>query len=100
MVEAITIIANDEVNPDHTSGLESKAWYKTIVVNLKRAAENSQSKYQQLLGKPFASAELLLGNNYASFVWLAGFIEASGSPESKIRIFLGYIFSFPQTDNV
>jgi len=35
------------------------------VVNLKRAAENSQSKYQQLLGKPFASAELLLGNNYA-----------------------------------
>lgn len=64
LVEAITIIANDEVNPDHTSGLESKAWYKTIVVNLKRAAENSQSKYQQLLGKPFASAELLLGNNY------------------------------------
>ena len=69
MVEAITIIANDEVNPDHTSGLESKAWYKTIVVNLKRAAENSQSKYQQLLGKPFASAELLLGNNYTlSFI--------------------------------
>ena len=65
LVEAITIIANDEANQEHTSGLESKAWYKTIVVNLKRAAENNESKYRQMLGKPFTSAELLLGNNYA-----------------------------------
>ena len=31
LVEAICIIANDENNPDHTSGLESNAWYKTIM---------------------------------------------------------------------
>lgn len=64
LVEAICIIANDENNPDHTSGLESNAWYKTIVVNLKRAAESNENKYRKLLEKPFASAELLLGNNY------------------------------------
>ena len=66
LVEAIGIIADDESNPDQTSGFESKAWYKTIVVNLKRAAENNEAKYRQMLGKPFASAELLLGNNYVS----------------------------------
>lgn len=65
LVEAIGIIAGDENDPGHTSGFESKAWYKTIVVNLKRAAENQEAKYRQMLGKPFASAELLLGNNYA-----------------------------------
>ena len=66
LVEAIGIISNDEENPDHTSGFESKAWYKTIVVNLKRAAENNENKYRQMLKKPFAAAELLLGNNYAA----------------------------------
>lgn len=65
LVEAIGIIANDDKNPECTSGLESKAWYKTIVVNLKRAAENNENKYRQMLGKPVSSAELLLGNNYA-----------------------------------
>lgn len=66
LVEAISIIASDVKNPNQTSGFESKAWYKTIVVNLKRAAENKEAKYRALLEKPFASAELLLGNNYAS----------------------------------
>lgn len=66
LVEAVGIIANDEENPDHTSGFESKAWYKTIVVNLKRASENNENKYRQMLKKPFAAAELLLGNNYAA----------------------------------
>lgn len=65
LVEAIGIIASDERNPEQTSGFESHAWYKTIVVNLKRAAENNESKYRNMLEKPFASAELLLGNNYA-----------------------------------
>ena len=65
LVEAIGIISNDEDNPEHTSGFESKAWYKTIIVNLKRASENNENKYRQLLKKPFAAAELLLGNNYA-----------------------------------
>lgn len=64
LVEAIGIIANDENNHEQTSGFETKAWYKTIVVNLKRVAENNEAKYRQMLGKPFASAELLLGNNY------------------------------------
>lgn len=64
LVEAICIIANDENNPEEKSGFESYAWYKTIVVNLKRAAENDENKYRKLLEKPFASAELLLGNNY------------------------------------
>lgn len=64
LVEAIGIIADDEDDPGHTSGFGSKAWYKTIVVNLKRAAENKENKYRQMLEKPFASAELLLGNNY------------------------------------
>lgn len=66
LVEAIGIISADEKYPDQTSGLESKAWYKTIVVNLKRAAENNETKYRQMLEKPFASAELLLGDNYVS----------------------------------
>lgn len=66
LVEAISIIANDEKTPDMTSGFESKAWYKTIVVNLKRAAENNELRYRQMLDKPFTSAELLLGNNYIS----------------------------------
>ncbi len=66
LVEAIGIISNDEKSPDQTSGFESKAWYKTIVVNLKRAAENNEAKYRRMLDRPFASAELLLGNNYVS----------------------------------
>lgn len=66
LVEAIGIIANDVNYPEQPSGLESRAWYKTIVVNLKRVAENKEDKYRQLLDKPFASAELLLGNNYAA----------------------------------
>lgn len=66
LVEAIMTIANDEKNPDETSGFENKSWYKTIVVNLKRYAENNENKYRQLLDKPFASAELLLGNNSAA----------------------------------
>ncbi len=66
LVEAISIIANDVRYPDEASGFESKAWYKTIVVNLKRAAENDEGKYRAMLEKPFVSAELLLGNNYAS----------------------------------
>lgn len=65
LVEAIMIIANDERN-DETSGFENKIWYKTIVVNLKRYAENDENKYKQLLDKPFSSAELLLGNNSAA----------------------------------
>lgn len=65
LVEAIGYIYNDEEYPDHTSGFESYAWYKTIVVNLKRVAENDDAKYHKLLEKPFATAELLLGNNYA-----------------------------------
>lgn len=75
LVEAIGIIANDEDNPDHTSGFEKKAWYKTIVVNLKRAAENNEAKYRQLLKKPVTSAELLLGNNYASALQYVNSIE-------------------------
>lgn len=66
LVEAIGIIANDENHPDQPSMLESKAWYKTIVVNLKRASENNEAKYRALLEKPFVAAELLLGNNYAA----------------------------------
>ena len=57
LVEAIGIISNDEKNPNQTSGFESKAWYKTIVVNLKRLAGNNEGKYRALLHKPFASAE-------------------------------------------
>ena len=65
LVEAIGIIAADEKDPEHQSGHQNRAWYKTIVVNLKRFAENDERKYLQLLEKPFASAELLLGNNSA-----------------------------------
>lgn len=66
VVEAIGIISNDEKNPDEKSGLEGKSWYKTIVANLKRYAENNDNKYQKLLDKPFTAAEILLGNNSAS----------------------------------
>lgn len=72
LVEAIGIIASDENNQEHTSGFESKAWYKTIMVNLKRAAAGNDAKYRQMLGKPFAAAELLLGNNYA---FALGFVK-------------------------
>ena len=48
-----------------TGNITPQAWYKTIVVNLKRFAENDERKYLQLLETPFASAELLLGNNSA-----------------------------------
>ena len=65
LVEAIGIIAADEKDPEHQSGHKNRAWYKTIVVNLKRFAENDERKYLQLLETPFASAELLLGNNSA-----------------------------------
>jgi hypothetical protein len=75
LVEAIGIIANDVNYPTQPSGLESKAWYKTIVVNLKRAAENKEDKYRQLLDKPFASAELLLGNNYATTLQYLSLVE-------------------------
>ena len=64
VVEAIGIISNDENNPDEKSGLEGKSWYKTIVANLKRYAENDDNKYKKLLGKPFTAAEILLGNNF------------------------------------
>lgn len=63
LVEAIGIIAVDERDTEHASGYENRAWYKTIVANLKRFAENDENKYRHLLEKPFASAELLLGNN-------------------------------------
>lgn len=75
LVEAIGIIANDVNYPNQPSGLESKAWYKTIVANLKRVAENKEDKYRQLLDKPFASAELLLGNNYASTLQYLSLVE-------------------------
>lgn len=75
LVEAIGIIANDDKNPDHTSGFESNAWYKTIVVNLKRASENNDSKYRALLEAPFASAELLLGNNYSAALQYLSLID-------------------------
>lgn len=65
LVEAIGIIAADERDSDHQSGHQNRSWYKTIVVNLKRFAENDETKYLQLLEKPFSSAELLLGNNSA-----------------------------------
>ena len=65
LVEGIGIIAADEKDPEHQSGHGNRAWYKTIVVNLKRFAENDERKYLQLLETPFASAELLLGNNSA-----------------------------------
>lgn len=66
VVEAIGIISNDEKNPDEKSGFEGKSWYKTIVANLKRYAENNENNYKKLLDKPFTSAEILLGNNSAS----------------------------------
>lgn len=66
IVEAIVIISNDESNPDKKSGLDGRAWYKTIVANLKRYAENDTDKYKMLLSKPFTAAEILLGNNSAS----------------------------------
>lgn len=75
LVEAIGIIANDVKYPDQTSGLETKAWYKTIEVNLKRASENNESKYRALLDTPFASAELLLGNNYSSALQYLSLVE-------------------------
>ena len=49
LVEAIGIIAADEKDPEHQSGHQNRAWYKTIVVNLKRFAENDEKKYLQLL---------------------------------------------------
>ena len=66
LVEAIDIVAMDEKDTDNPSGYEKRSWYKTIVANLKRYAENDENKYRQLLDKPFASAELLLGNNSAA----------------------------------
>ena len=61
----LLFLPKDEKDPEHQSGHQNRAWYKTIVVNLKRFAENDEKKYLQLLEKPFASAELLLGNNSA-----------------------------------
>lgn len=75
LVEAIGIIANDENRPDAQSSLATTAWYKTIVVNLKRVAENNEAKYRDLLDKPFAAAELLLGNNYAASLQYLSFID-------------------------
>ena len=71
----MSIIAGDVNNPDQPSTFESRAWYKTIVVNLKRAAENKEDKYRQLLNNPFASAELLLGNNYAATLQYLSLVE-------------------------
>ncbi len=64
LVEVITIIRDDELYPEKQSGLSGNAWYKTIVANLKRYAENNENKYMQLLNSSFLSAEILLGNNY------------------------------------
>ncbi len=64
LVEAITIIRDDESNQDKQSGFSGNSWYKTIVANLKRYAENDENRYEQLLNNPFSSAEILLGNNY------------------------------------
>lgn len=75
LVEAIGIIANDVKHPDQLSTLESKAWYKTIVVNLKRVAENNESKYRALLDTPFATAEMLLGNNYSATLQYLSLID-------------------------
>lgn len=66
LVEAIGIIAVDDRDTQHASGYENRAWYKTIVANLKRFAENDDNKYCHLLEKPFSSAELLLGNNLSA----------------------------------
>ncbi len=66
LVEAISIIAHDVEYPNDASTFESNAWYKTIVVNLKRAAENNEAKYRALLKEPFAATELLLGSNYVA----------------------------------
>lgn len=65
LVEAIGMILTDEEAKENQSGYQNRAWYKTIVANLKHYAENDETKYKQLLDKPFASAELLLGNNSA-----------------------------------
>lgn len=64
IVEAINIIRDDEMNPDKQSGYGNYAWYKTIVANLKRYAENDENRYANLLNKPFSSSEILLGYNY------------------------------------
>lgn len=66
LVEAIGIIAADENDTKGDGEFANRAWYKTIVANLKRFAENDENKYRQLLEEPFASAELLLGNNSSS----------------------------------
>lgn len=66
LVEAVGIICNDENNPDDQSGFNDKAWYKTIVANLKRYAENDENKYKKLLNSSFTTAEILLGNNSAT----------------------------------
>ena len=65
LVEAIGIIAMYENDPDNIGDFQSCAWYKTIVVNLKRYAKNDEKVYRKLLEKPFTSAEILLGNNFA-----------------------------------
>lgn len=66
LVEVIGIIANDDNPLLPQSGYESKAWYKTIVVNLKRISGNNDNKYRDLLSKPFVAAEMLMGNNYVN----------------------------------
>ena len=64
LVEAISIIRDDEINPEKQSGYGNYAWYKTIVANLKRYAENDENRYVNLLNKSSSSSEILLGNNY------------------------------------
>ena len=66
LVEAIGIIAIDENNQDKPGDYQNCAWYKTIVVNLKRYAENKENEYRQLLEKPFLAVGILLGNNYVN----------------------------------
>lgn len=74
LVEAICIIADDET--EQTSGsMSGYAWYKTIVANLKRYAENDETKYRNLLNNPFTAAEILMGNNYADALKFLSQIE-------------------------
>ena len=60
LVEAIGIIAADEKDPEHQSGHQNRAWYKTIVVNLKRFAENDEKKYLQHTRKTVCISRIII----------------------------------------
>lgn len=64
LVRAIGLIEPDREFNDYSDN----AWYKTIVVNLKRVANASNGKktYPDMLKDPVTCAELLLNNNYAA----------------------------------